>query len=446
MIHAERVKTLRSGVFVGKSILYWMIREKRSSDNWSLISAQKVALKNKVPLYVCFQYLGNFPESNIRQYKFLFKGLLQLQEALNKKNITFIFLKGKASEVIPKLIYDKCIGTVITDYSPLKIYKNRIQSVLGKINIPFFQVDAHNIVPIWRASGKKEFAAHTIRKKINAKLNKYLIDYPVVQKHPFGQCEKNDISLNQLIKELYIDSSVDEVQWIDSGENAGNHKIKKLKTTLINFNKYRNDPTKNSLSNLSPYIHFGQISAQRVAYEITNSSLPNEDKESFLEELIIRKELADNFCEYEKNYDYFEGFHPWAQKTLNEHRNDKREYLYTSEEFEDAKTHDQLWNAAQNQMKRLGKMHGYMRMYWAKKILEWSSSPETALQTAIDLNDKYELDGRDPKGYTGIAWSIGGIHDRAWFERPVYGKIRYMNFNGCKSKFDVDKYIKMYES
>ena len=125
MIHAERVKTLRSGIFGGKSVLYWMIREKRSSDNWSLISAQKVALKNKVPLYVCFQYLGNFPESNIRQYKFLFKGLLQLQEALNKKNITFIFLKGKASEVIPKLIYDKCIGTVITDYSPLKIYKNR---------------------------------------------------------------------------------------------------------------------------------------------------------------------------------------------------------------------------------------------------------------------------------------------------------------------------------
>ena len=165
-----------------------------------------------------------------------------------------------------------------------------------------------------------------------------------------------------------------------------------------------------------------------------------------MEELIVRKELADNFCEYEENYDYFEGFHPWAQKTLNEHRNDKREYLYTSEEFEDAKTHDQLWNAAQIQMKRLGKMHGYMRMYWAKKILEWSPSPETALQTAIDLNDKYELDGRDPKGYTGIAWSIGGIHDRAWFERPVYGKIRYMNFNGCKSKFDVDKYIKMYES
>ena len=446
MIHPERVKVLRGGKFEGKSVLYWMIREKRSTDNWALLASQKTALKNKVPLYVCFQYLGNFPNSNKRHYKFLFKGLLQTQEELNKKNITFSFVKGKASEVIPKLIFNKSVGTLFTDFSPLKIYKSRIQSVLEKISVPFFQIDAHNIVPVWTASDKKEFAAHTIRKKINTKLDKYLLNYPVVQKHPYGELENNKKSLNQLIKDLKIDASVDEVDWIDPGEYAVNHKLKKLKTTLVNFNKTRNDPTKNSLSNLSPYIHFGQVSSQRVAYEITNSSLPREDKESFLEELIVRKELADNFCEYEENYDYFEGFHPWAQKTLNEHRNDKREYLYTSEEFEDAKTHDQLWNAAQIQMKRLGKMHGYMRMYWAKKILEWSPSPETALQTAIDLNDKYELDGRDPKGYTGIAWSIGGIHDRAWFERPVYGKIRYMNFNGCKSKFDVDKYIKMYES
>jgi len=162
--------------------------------------------------------------------------------------------------------------------------------------------------------------------------------------------------------------------------------------------------------------------------------------------MIVRRELSDNFCEYEPNYDYFEGFHEWAKKTLNEHRNDEREYLYPKEQFEHADTHDPLWNAAQNQMMNKGKMHGYMRMYWAKKILEWSPNPEEAMQVAIDLNDKYELDGRDPNGYAGIAWSIGGIHDRAWFERPVYGKIRYMNYNGCKSKFNVKRYIEMNES
>ena len=175
--------------------------------------------------------------------------------------------------------------------------------------------------------------------------------------------------------------------------------------------------------------------------EITKSSLPLKDRDAFLEEMIVRRELADNFCHYESNYDYFGGFHPWAQKTLNEHRHDEREYLYPEEQFEESETHDPLWNAAQNEMKVKGKMHGFMRMYWAKKILEWSPSPEVAQQTAIELNDKYQLDGRDPNGYTGIAWSIGGIHDRAWFERPIYGKVRYMNYNGCKRKFDVKKYI-----
>ena len=176
------------------------------------------------------------------------------------------------------------------------------------------------------------------------------------------------------------------------------------------------------------------------------SKLQKEDKDAFLEEMIIRRELSDNFCEYEPEYDQFEGFHAWSQKTLNEHRNDEREYIYPLGQFEAAETHDDLWNAAQNEMKITGKMHGYMRMYWAKKILEWTPSPEIAQQIAIDLNDKYELDGRDPNGYTGIAWSIGGIHDRAWFERPIFGKIRYMNYNGCKSKFDVMKYIEMHNS
>ena len=157
--------------------------------------------------------------------------------------------------------------------------------------------------------------------------------------------------------------------------------------------------------------------------------------------MIVRKELADNFCEFENNYDQFEGFHTWAQKTLNDHRNDEREYIYSPDRFEAADPHDLLWNAAQKQMKFKGKMHGYMRMYWAKKILEWSPYPELALQTANYLNDKYELDARDPNGYTGIAWSLGGVHDRPWFERSIYGKIRYMNYNGCRLKFEVKKYI-----
>ena len=174
------------------------------------------------------------------------------------------------------------------------------------------------------------------------------------------------------------------------------------------------------------------------------SRVPREAQDAFLEELIVRRELSDNFCFYNPDYDRFSGFPAWAQKTLNDHRRDPRPYLYRREEFEAARTHDPLWNAAQTEMVRRGKMHGYLRMYWAKKILEWTASPEEALETAIYLNDRYELDGRDPNGYAGIAWSIGGVHDRAWKERPVFGKIRYMSYQGCAGKFPVRDYLEQY--
>jgi deoxyribodipyrimidine photo-lyase len=165
-----------------------------------------------------------------------------------------------------------------------------------------------------------------------------------------------------------------------------------------------------------------------------------------LEELIVRKELSDNYCFFNTNYDSFNGFHDWAKETLNKHRKDKRGFVYSLAEFENTNTHEDLWNAAQRELITTGKMHGYIRMYWAKKILEWSKSPEEALRISLYLNDKYELDGRDPNGYVGCAWSIGGVHDRAWTERPVYGKIRYMNRNGAARKFDVDRYISRYLS
>ena len=445
-INPGRVKTLRTGHFSGKAVLYWMQRDKRVYDNWALITSQYRAIKNRVPLYVCFQYTGDNRESNTRHYEFLFKGLEQTAQTLEQHNIRFLLLKGKAKDTIPKLIQEHSIGTLIVDYSPLKVYKNRIKKVLEKVQIPFFQVDAHNIVPVWKASDKKEFAAHTIRKKITNNLVDYLTEYPKIIKHPYGEKRENKFSLSETMKNLNIDISVKPVSWIEPGESAANKSLILLNQSLNNYDVHRNDPNKNALSNLSPYFHYGHLSSQRAVLEIKKFNIPQNDKAAFIEQVIVRKELADNFCEYEINYDYFDGFHPWAQNTLNQHRNDEREYLYPKQQFEEAETHDDLWNAAQNQMMITGKMHGYMRMYWAKKIMEWSPSPEIAQQIAIDLNDKYQLDGRDPNGYTGIAWSIGGIHDRAWFERPVYGKIRYMNYNGCKSKFDVAKYINMYES
>ncbi len=444
MSYSNRVRTLKKGQFNGKAVLYWMVRDKRFNDNWALYAAQRAALKYKVSLHVCFQFNAKVSSSTIREYEFLFSGLQETELSLSQYNIQFHLLKGNASHEIPFLCSKLKVGALLTDYSPLKLYKRRLNQVLDKLSFPVYQVDTHNIIPVWKTSDKKEFAAHTIRRKINLLLDEYLTDIPNCIIHPYGITKKSSINWEKIIDDLNVDRMVKSVDWIIPGEKSALDRLNFFKNNVQDYSTNRNDPTLNKLSNLSPYFHFGQISAQRVAYEIKKSNITEADKDVFLEEMIVRRELADNFCEYESSYDYFEGFHPWAQKTLNEHRKDNRDYIYSYDEFEQSKTHDALWNAAQNQMKFQGKMHGFMRMYWAKKILEWSKSPEIALQVSIILNDKYELDGRDPNGYTGIAWSIGGIHDRAWFERPVYGKIRYMNYNGCKRKFKVKEYIERY--
>jgi deoxyribodipyrimidine photo-lyase len=241
---------------------------------------------------------------------------------------------------------------------------------------------------------------------------------------------------------LKVNTSVPVVDWIEPGQKAARKMLRHfIKQKLNAYEAQRNDPNLDALSILSPFLHFGQISAQRVALEVQKADIPEDDKAAFLEESIVRRELADNYCYYNEKYDNFRGFPDWARKSLDEHRKDKREYKYTLMQFEGGLTHDGLWNAAQMEMVKTGKMHGYMRMYWAKKILEWTKTPEEAQKIAIILNDKYELDGRDPNGYTGIAWSIGGVHDRAWFTRPVFGKVRYMSSGGARSKFDVDAYI-----
>ena len=315
--------------------------------------------------------------------------------------------------------------------------------IFKKINIPFYEVDAHNIVPCKYISQKVEFGAYTIRPKIHKALPEFLGEFPKIMKmkKPKTLFFEN-IDWKKVRKNLKIDSSVEEVEWIKSGEKEAQSSLENfIDKKLDEYDNWRNDPNMNAQSDLSPYIHFGQISAHRVVLEVQKLKNHSKSTEAFLEELIVRRELSDNFCYYNTKYDSFDGFPEWAKRTLNEHKKDKREFIYSLKQFDNAETHEDLWNAAQGQLVKTGKLHGYMRMYWAKKILEWSKSPEDALRIAIYLNDKYELDGRDPNGYVGCAWSIGGVQDRAWTERKIFGKIRYMNYNGCKRKFVVESYI-----
>ncbi len=447
MINEKRIRLLQKGAETNGPVVYWMSRDQRVHDNWALLFAQQTAIEKKRPLIVLFNLVPDFLQATIRQYGFMLKGLQEVESELIKFNIPFFLLSGKPEGEIPKFLNDINASILITDFDPLKIKRIWKRDIVKKISVPFYEVDAHNIVPCLYASDKLEFAAYTFRPKIHKALIEFLEEFPKLKKMKKSELLLNKINWEKIYSSLKINYDVKEVDWIKPGEKAA---IKALNNFLTNkydnYNELRNDPTKDGQSNLSPYLHFGHISAQRIALETQKLNKNKESEKVFLEELIVRRELSDNFCYYNKNYDSFEGFHEWAKNSLNEHRKDEREFIYTLNEFEQAKTHEDLWNAAQIELIETGKMHGYMRMYWAKKILEWSKSPEEAIKIAIYLNDKYELDGRDPNGYTGIAWSIGGIHDRPWFERPVFGKIRYMNRNGAAKKFDVSAYIKIFSN
>lgn len=442
MINEKRVRLLQQGSETNGPVIYWMSRDQRVHDNWALLFAQMKALEKKRPLAVVFNLVPKFLEATIRQYGFMLKGLQQVETELKKFNIAFYITRGNPEVEIPKLLDELKASILISDFDPLRIKRIWKRDVAKKISIPFYEVDAHNIVPCLFVSNKVEFGAYTIRPKIHKLLPEFMDEFPRLIKMKSSELNNEKINWTEINNSLEINRVVKEVDWLKPGEVNAQLTLKDfLENRFDEYAEDRNDPNKNALSNLSPYLHFGQISAQRVALTVEQFYRKSPSASAFLEELIVRRELSDNYCYFNPKYDSFEGFPEWARKTLNDHRKDKREYIYSLEEFEQAKTHEELWNAAQMEMVTTGKMHGYMRMYWAKKILEWSKSPEEALSIAIYLNDKYELDGRDPNGYVGCAWSVGGVHDRAWTERPVFGKIRYMNFNGAKRKFDVQSYI-----
>ncbi len=437
------MRILKAGKEKAGPIVYWMSRDQRMRDNWALLFAQELALERKQPMAVVFCLVPKFLEATIRHYDFMLEGLEEVEKELTKRNIPFFLLPGLPKKEIPAFVKKSGVGAVVSDFEPLKIKRAWKKDVGERMDIPLYEVDARNVVPCWIASPKREYGAYTLRPKIRRALPEYLKDFPRLKKHPISWKRKTGKTRwDEVRRTLKVDHRVSKVNWIQPGEKAAQRTLRNfVEEKLSRYDEIRNDPTLDGTSNLSPYLHFGQLSAQRVALKVLESGRRQGSKAAFLEELIVRRELSDNFCLYDPNYDNFEGFPDWAKKTLNDHRKDRRPYLYSLEDFENAKTHDELWNAAQRQMAKTGKMHGYMRMYWGKKLLEWTETPEAAMEIAIYLNDRYELDGRETNGYTGIAWCIGGVHDRAWPERPVFGKIRFMSYNGCKSKFDVQAYI-----
>ncbi|NDD64418.1 MAG: deoxyribodipyrimidine photolyase, partial [Acidobacteria bacterium] len=420
----------------------------RGVDNPALDIAIEAGNRLQLPVIVFFGLHPRYPRANLRHYSFLVDGLAETRQRVLDRGAFFLFRPYPEHDLID-LSDQLHPALVVGDENPLREPENWRVSAAKRLNTTFVTVDADVVVPT-SFFQKEEYAARTIRPKIHRLLPRFLqpLSNPKAETGWGALAARLEglnrpINKNELLRDLPIDRAVGAVSTAAGGYTAALRRLDEfVGSGLAQYDTARNIPHQAGTSELSAYLHFGQISPLTIALAVQKASIPEPAREAYLEELIVRRELAINFVKCNPRYDRLEGCHGWAVETLRRHASDKRPFLYNPEQFELGQTHDDLWNAAQAEMVATGRMHGYLRMYWAKKILEWTQSPEEAFEIAIRLNDKYQLDGRDPNGYTGIAWAIGGKHDRPWGpERSVFGLIRYMVYSGCARKFSIPAYI-----
>ena len=418
-----------------KTILYLVSRAIRFKDNQALYTTQKKALNQNAQLICLFNYYPNYPYANLRNMHFLLSGLLEMSQKLNKHNIPLLFRQGNLIENINDLRNDFDITNIITEQHVLKpILKahDLLSEYCYSNMIEFLKVNTACVVPVDETSLKLEYAAKTIRPKIMSKYKSYLLNFYPIQIHPqsiniesFNQIQFNNFFTQNKLEELSLSKLI-------PGEDAANAQLQHFIEHGLKNYANRNEYDSQGQSYLSAYLHFGMLSPLKMIRDVENSQ--HENAPLFVEEALVRRELAENYCYYCKDYDSIKGAWTWAQNTLNQHINDPREYTYTLEQFEKAETHDDLWNFCQMKIVTDGYLHSYLRMYWAKMVLYWTKTPQDAIDLLIHLNDKYMLDGRDPNGYTGIMWSVAAVHDRPWFDRPVIGLVRAMGKDGTLKK------------
>lgn len=446
MIPLERIHPTNSLLirFNGSFVLYWMQASVRSSCNHALEYALEQAALLNQPLLVFFGLTPNYPEANARMYRFLLEGLSAVQTGLQARDIPFQLEMCDPPTRVLEL--SQQASMLVTDRGYLRLARAWRSRVAEQITCPMLEVESEAVVPLGAVSNKQEYAARTLRPKIHKLLGRFVLPLtaraytpqPLTIELPTSL----DLSdLDTLMARLEVDPSVPAVTTFLGGElEARKHLNLFLEQGLAHYAEGRGGPLAR-VSNLSPYLHYGHLSPLEVVLSL--QEFPESDaKAAFLEELIVRRELSFNFCWFNPNYDSFEAALPnWAKLTLQQHADDPRAHLYTLTQLESAQTHDPYWNAAQLEMVKTGKMSNYMRMYWGKKVLEWTPSPQIAWDILIYMNNKYELDGRDPNSFTGIAWCFGN-HDRPWTRRAIFGTVRYMNASGLERKFDMKAYLK----
>jgi deoxyribodipyrimidine photo-lyase len=427
-----------------------MQRAQRASGNPALDVAIDAANRLEKPVVALFVLLPSYPSANRRHYQFMLEGLRELPAALRARRVGFVVRCGSVDEV-PRFCEEVGAALLVGDENPLREPEQWRQRIAAAGGVPFWTVDADVVVPSGLIA-REQYSAATIRPRVHRQLEWCLRPArsararlswggePCPPDPAWMMEEQGRTMLDRLAASHGLPEGAAPV----GGTAAARARLRAfVARQLDGYDEQRNEPARDGTSRLSPYLHFGQIGPIEVAEAVRNADAPLAARQAFLEQLIVRRELAVNFVRFNPRYDSLEGCERWARATLDRHRGDARSPAYRERQLEEAATHDPLWNAAQRQMMESGWMHGYVRMYWAKKILEWSKTPEEAFATAIALNDRYLIDGRDPNGYAGVAWAIGGKHDRPWGpERSVFGTIRYMSLASTSRKFDSRAYIR----
>lgn len=448
MIQPTRVRVLADvpPASQRKYVLYWMQQSQRVRFNHALEYAVEQANELKLPLVVCFGLMDDYPEANERHYAFMLDGLRDVQADLKERGIRFVCRHGNPPDAALSLAGDAAL--VVCDRGYLRHQKRWRDKVADEAGVRVVEVESDVVVPVDEVSNRQEYAARTIRPKINKRRDEYLVPLKptAVQHESLRLRVSGDIDVSQpadALAKLKLDRSVKPVSR-EGGSTAAHRLLKHfLQHKLPGYDEGRNEPAAGQTSLMSAHLHFGQISPVEIAIAVRDAKhAPQEDRDAYLEELIVRRELAANFVHHCPHYDTYDCIPDWAKKTLTEREKDPRPHLYTLEQLEHARTADPYWNAAQLEMTRTGFMHNYMRMYWGKKILEWMPTAREAFQTTLYLNNKYFLCGRDMISFASVAW-IYGLHDRPWGPaRKVFGTVRYMNDNGLRRKFDMDAYVK----
>ena len=445
-IHPARIQALNQAApRPGRFVLYWMQASCRAEWNHALEHAILRANEELQPVMACFGLTPGFPEANARHYTFLLEGLRDAQAALARRGIPLVVRRGDPDAVAAELAREASL--VVTDRGYLRIQREWRARAARSIACPLVQVESDVVVPVESASHKEEYSAATLRPKIRRLLREFLtpLRRTAMRAAPCaGSPESLDLSdIPALVRGLGVDASVPPVAGLTGGSGPAKRRLDAfVRRKLPRYHLDRNDPALDGQSGLGPYLHFGHISPLQVALAV--KARRGAGATAFLEELTVRRELSINFTRYNERYDRFECLPAWCRATLLAHAGDGRRERYTAEELERARTGDPYWNAAQREMVLTGRMHGYMRMYWGKKILEWMPDPTQAFETALRLNNRYQLDGRDPNSFAGVAWCFGK-HDRPWTRRPVFGTVRYMNANGLRRKFDIEAYVSRIE-